>query len=83
MKNKLNINELKKNKKTVVISTEEALKDIEPFYTFDELEKVCANCKHLKSKGWCIGCEISGEDKGETYNIDTCDNFENDDEEQD
>lgn len=37
MKDKLNTNELKKNKKTVIISTEEALKDIEPFYTFDEL----------------------------------------------
>ena len=30
--------ELKKNKKTVIISTEESLKDIEPFYTSDELE---------------------------------------------
>jgi hypothetical protein len=80
MKNKLNTNELKKNKKTVIISTEESLKDIEPFYT---LEKVCANCKHLKSKGWCIGCEISGEDKSETYNTDTCDKFEYDNEEQD
>ena len=39
-------------------------------------EKVCANCKHLVSEGWCIGCEISGEDKGETYYTDTCDKFE-------
>ena len=38
MKNKLNTKELKKNKKTVIISTEESLKDIEPFYTSDELE---------------------------------------------
>lgn len=41
-------------------------------------EKVCANCKYLISIGWNIGCEISGEDKGETYYTDTCDKFEYD-----
>ena len=44
-------------------------------------EKVCAYCKHLTSRGWCIGCEISGEDKSETYYVDTCDNFEYEDDE--
>ena len=39
-------------------------------------EKTCVNCKHLISIGWNIGCEISGEDKGETYYEDTCDKFE-------
>lgn len=33
----MNFNKLKKNKKTTIISTEESLKDIEPFYTFEEL----------------------------------------------
>lgn len=36
MKNKLNTKELKKNKKTVIISTEESLKDIEPFYELED-----------------------------------------------
>lgn len=37
MKNKLDTKNLRKQKNTTIISTEESLKDIEPFFTYEEL----------------------------------------------
>ena len=37
MKNKLDTKNLRKQKNTTIISTEDSLKDIEPFFTYEEL----------------------------------------------